>query len=83
MEVRDFDEFEELVEHHGSNWDDDIILYKGYDWEDYGRQMFEDCCCAEQIPESLQDFFDFERYGEYCGADYVEEYSEGLIEIIR
>ena len=83
LEVRDFDDFERLVDRHGSNWNDDIILYKGYDWEDYGRQMFEDCCCGEQIPDSLQDFFDFERYGEYCGADYVEEYSEGLIEIIR
>ena len=83
LEVRDYDDFEDLVDSHGSNWDMDINLYENFDWEDYGREMFESCGYDREIPDSLQDFFDFEAYGKYCGEDCVEEYSDGLIEIIR
>ena len=34
------------------------------------------------VPEPLEDFIDFEAYGKYIG-EYVEEYSGGLIEILR
>lgn len=40
-----------------------------------------DCCCY-QMEEHLQDFFDFEAYGRYMG-DCAEEYSDGIIEILR
>ena len=80
LEVRSFEEFEENVRNHGDRWDDDIRLYKGYSWEDYGKEMF-DCCCY-QMEEHLQDFFDFEAYGRYMG-DCAEEYSDGIIEILR
>lgn len=81
LEVRSFDDFEELVSSHGSRWNDDINLYKGYDWEDYGREMFLSCGYEREIPEHLQDFFDFEAYGKNLGDYAVQEYSEGLIEI--
>ena len=80
LEVRSLGEFEENVRNHGERWDDDIHLYKGYSWEDYGKEMF-DCCCY-QMEEHLQDFFDFEAYGRYMG-DCAEEYSDGIIEILR
>ena len=80
LEVRSFGEFEENVRNHGDRWDDDIRLYKGYSWEDYGKEMFDCCCC--QMEEHLQDFFDFEAYGRYMG-DCAEEYSDGIIEILR
>ena len=80
LEVRSFEEFEENVRNHGDRWDDDIRLYKGYSWEDYGKEMF-DCCC-NQMEEHLLDFFDFEAYGRYMG-DCAEEYSDGIIEILR
>lgn len=80
LEVRSFGDFEENVRSHGEHWDDDIYLYQGYDWYDYGKEMF-DCCCY-QFEEHLQDFFDFEAYGKYIG-DRTEEYSGGLIEIYR
>ena len=80
LEVRSLGEFEENVRNHGDRWDDDIRLYKGYSWEDYGKEMF-DCCCY-QMEEHLQDFFDFEAYGKYMG-DCAEEYSDGIIEILR
>lgn len=80
LEIRSFTEFENAVKQHGENWDEDIYLYKGYDWDDFGREVFNNQCY--QIEEHLLDFFDFEAYGRYMG-DYAEEYSDGIIEISR
>ena len=80
LEVRGFDEFERLVNSYGSRWSDDINIYRNFDWDDYGREMFE--ACGYEVPEPLEDFIDFEAYGKYTG-EYVEEYSGGLIEILR
>jgi len=81
LEVRSFSDFKELVDSHGNNWDDDIHLYPNCDWSDYGREMFD--CYGYNIEERLLDFFDFEAYGKYCGDYYCEEYSGGIIEIVR
>ena len=80
LEVRCYDDFEEKVKLHGEHWDDDINLWSGYSWEDYGKEIVE--CCGYKIPESLEDFIDYERYGKYCGDYNVQEYSDGLIEIL-
>ena len=80
LDVRSYDDFEELVESKGYYWDDDIRIYNGFDWEDYGKEMFD--CCAPKIDEHLLDFFDFEAYGRYVGSDYAEEYDGGIIEIV-
>lgn len=82
LEVRDYDEFKKLVNNHGSRWADDISIYKDYDWEDYGREMFE--LMGYEVDASLLDYFDFKEYGESFRYDGdIEEYSEGLIEIRR
>jgi len=81
IEVESFSNFCDLVKNHGNKWNDDVYIYKGYSWEDYGKEMF-DACCYE-IDNSLLDFFDFERYGEYIGGDFAREYSNGIIEINR
>ena len=81
LEVRNFDDFKELVNDNGSCWNDDIHYYKGYDWSDYGREMFD--CCGYQIPEQIENFIDFEAYGKYIGDYYAEEISTGIIEIVR
>lgn len=81
LEVRDFDDFMQLVDDRGPRWGDDINLYRNFSWEDYGREMFN--ACGNQIEESLEYFFDFEAYGRYIGSDYCEEYSGGIIEIVR
>ena len=83
LEVRSFDDFERLVSSHGSRWDDDIYLYQGYDWEDYGREIFLSCGYDREIPDHLQDYFDFDAYGKSMRYDGIEEYSNGLIEILR
>ena len=81
LEVRNFDDSKQLVNSNGSRWDDDIHYYKGYDWSDYGREMFD--CCGFQIPEQIENFIDFEAYGKYIGDYYAEEISTGIIEIVR
>ena len=67
------------METHGKNWNDDIYLYQGYDWEDYGKELFESC--ARKIDDDLIDFFDFEAYGKSFGMNCAEKYSGGIIEI--
>lgn len=81
LEIYSFSDFENLVEQYDDRWDDNIHLYKDMDWEDYGRQYFDECCY--QIPDNIIDFIDFERYGEYIGGDCAYECSEGIIEIFR
>ena len=78
LEVRCMSDFEELIQKHGDEWILYVHMYKGFDWYDYGKQAFDDACY--NLPEHLEDFFDFEEYGKYIG-DHVDEYSDGLIEI--
>ena len=81
LEVRCYDDFEEKVKSRGDRWDDDINIYDGYSWEDFGREMFAVNGYDSSVPESIQDFIDFEAYGKYLGDYTVQEYSNGLIEI--
>ena len=79
LDLRRFSDFEARVNQYGCNWTDDIYLYKGFDWADYGKDYFDNCCY--ELPSNLEDFLDFEAYGQYIGSDYAEEYSNGIIEI--
>lgn len=81
LEVLGYNDFKELVDRYGNRWNDDINIYRGFDWEDYGREMFD--LMGYQIPESILDYFDFKAYGESFQYDNIHEYSEGLIEISR
>ena len=81
LEVRNYSDFEELVNKKGENWDDDIRIMQGYSWDDYGREVFENY--GYKIDDNIDNFFDFAGYGEYMAEGYVEEYSDGLIEIIE
>ena len=69
LEVRDFGDFEEKVNSHGDRWDDDINLWSDYSWEDYGREMLD--CCGYNIPSELEDYTDYERYGESFKYDGI------------
>ena len=81
LEIRTFDDFTNLVQDYGNNWDHIISYYKGYDWEDYGREIFE--CNEYKIPEIIEQFIDFEAFGKYIGEYYAEETTYGIIETIR
>ena len=80
LEVRSFHEFAERVERLGDNWNDDIYVYENYDWEDYGRELFENS--DRHLDDDLIDYFDFEEYGRSTGLSCAEEYSGGIIEIL-
>ena len=80
LEVNSLDEFMALVDERGSHWDDDINLYSGFDWADYGQEMFDNC--ENKISDSLRQFIDFEAYGKHMGDYYCHEYNGGIIEII-
>ena len=81
LDVMSYEDFKRLVDNYGHRWCDDINIYKGFDWEDYGREMFD--LMGYEIPESILDYFDFEAYGESFRYDNVYEYTDGLIEILR
>lgn len=80
-EVRGWDDFKHMVDSRGANWVDYIYIYPGYDWYDLGREMFE-----QNYPELLEhdiidNYFDFEAYGESFQYDTFERYSNGIISI--
>lgn len=80
LEVRNYDEFRERVDERGDSWDDDINIYEGYSWDDYGREMINSC--GYNIPPELEYYIDYDSYGRNLKDDgEVEEYSGGLIEI--
>lgn len=78
LECRSYSEFENLVDSHGSRWDQDIYLYRGYDWYDLGFEFLHEC---NEIPDYLDNYIDYKRYGEELKYDGFEEYSNGIIEI--
>ena len=83
LQVRNFDDFVNLVNKYGDRWDDGINVYEGYDWSDYGMEMFNAMGYDLGNADFLEDFIDFDGLGHYFGEDAVEEYDGGLIEIIR
>ncbi len=78
LEVRTWDEFKTRVNSYGSNWCNDIYLYKNTDWYDLGYNLMHDCYT---IPDYLDNYIDYKRYGEDLQNYGYEEYSEGIIEI--
>lgn len=81
LTIRTWSDFEDLVSSKGYRWDDDIIFYENYDWSDYGKNYYDNCCY--NIPTEIENFIDFEAYGQYIGSGYAEETENGIMEIIR
>lgn len=78
LEVMDWRDWCNLVKTHGTHWDGDIILYGGYDWYDLGYALLHECY---QIPEYLDYYIDYERYGETLSYEGFYDCSDGIIEI--
>ena len=76
LEVESFSEFERRVEDSGDRWDDDIYIYEDYSWYDLGYYYLHDC---HQIPDFLDNYIDYERYGEEYKYSGYSEYSNGII----
>ncbi len=78
-EIEDYDTFERRVDAYGSDWDDDIYLWKDYDWYDLGYELIHEC--NDKIPDWLDNYIDYKRYGEELSYDGFHEYTNGIIEI--
>ena len=48
------------------------------DWYDLGYELLHDCY---EIPESLESYIDYEKFGEEVGYDGYAEYSDGIIAV--
>jgi hypothetical protein len=80
-EVRSWDDFKHLVDSHGSNWDDYVHIWSGFDWDDLGREMFEMYYPELMKYDVIDNYFDFREYGESFKYDTFETFSGGIIEI--
>ena len=78
LDVMNYDDFKWLVDNHGRRWWNYINM--GFDWEYYGREMFD--VMGYAILESILDRFDFKAYCESFKYYNIYEYSDGLIEIL-
>ncbi len=81
-EVRSYDEWEKRVNEYEEDWDDGVYLYPDFDWYDLGYHFIHEVNCVE-IPECLESYIDYKRYGEQFSFDGFSEYNNGIIEIGR
>ena len=80
VEVRSLDDFANLVDSKWRNWDEDINLYEGFTWCDYGRMVYKNY--GYKIPTEIENCIDFEKFGKsFEGAYSAYEYSNGIIEV--
>lgn len=81
-DVLDFEDWWKLVDEKEEDWDDGIYLYPNYSWYDLGYYFLHevDCC---QVPDYLDKYIDYERYGEELRYDHFYEYENGIVEIRR
>ena len=79
IEVCSFNQFVELVEEREDDWDEDIYLYEGYNWYDFGEMICENC--GYQVPDALEPHIDYASFGETFKYNAnVCECSNGIIE---
>lgn len=82
MEVSDWSEFKRLVDENGSNWADEIYIYPDYDWDDLGREVFEQIYPELMEYDVIDNYFDFAEYGESLQYEgNYERFSKGIIEL--
>lgn len=77
-EIEGYDSWESKVEDKEDRWDDDIYLYHNYDWYDLGYNLLHE---FHDIPDYLDNYIDYESYGEELRFDGFHECSLGIIEI--
>ncbi len=79
IDVMGADSFLDRVRDKGLNWDDDIYLYPDSTWYDLGYQFLHDSY-GDRL-DAIDNYIDYERYGEELKYDGFHEYSDGIIEI--
>ena len=79
IDVMGADSFLDRVRDYGENWDDDIYLYPDSTWHDLGYQFLHDTY-GDKL-DFIDNYIDYERYGEELKYDGFHEYDGGIIEI--
>ena len=79
--MRSFDEWADLVERYGENWDDDIIFYKGQDMYDVAYNLVNECYDLEKMLGNLASYFDYNAFARDLSFDGYSETERGVIEI--
>lgn len=78
LEIESFEEFKRRVNENGDDWDENIYLYRNQSWYDLGYDLLHECY---EIPEYIDNYVDYQRFGEELAFDGYQEYSNGIIEI--
>lgn len=81
-DIEGYHYWQERVERDGDSWDEGIYLYPNMDWYDLGYYILHEVDCLE-IPEFLENYIDYKRYGEELSYDGFHEYDGGIVEIRR
>lgn len=81
-EVMGYRDWSRKVEEYEDSWDDDMYLYPDFDWYDLGYYFIHDVDCVN-IPDFLENFIDYKKYGEELSFEGFHEYSNGIVEIRR
>lgn len=79
VEIMGLDSFFSLVRDKGHRWDEDIYLYPESDWYDLGYQFLHDSY-GDKL-DFIDNYIDYQRYGEELRFDGFHEYDGGIIEI--
>ena len=79
IDVEGADSFFSRVRDKGHRWDDDIYIYPGSTWYDLGYQFLHDSY-GDRL-DFIDNYIDYERYGEELRFDGFHEYDGGIIEI--
>ncbi len=81
-EIEGFTAWEDRVNGYEEDWDEEIYLYPDFGWYDLGYYFLHEVNCVP-IPDSLDNYIDYKRYGEELHYDGFYEYNNGIIEIRR
>ena len=79
IDVMGADSFFDRVRDKGNRWDEDIYLYPDSSWYDLGYQFLHDSY-GDKL-DCIDNYIDYERYGEELKYDGFHEYDGGIIEI--
>lgn len=81
-EIEGYHSWVNKVEEDEEDWDDGMYLYPDFDWYDLGYHFLHEVDCVN-IPEFLDNFIDYAKYGEEFSYNGFHEYSNGIVEIRR
>lgn len=81
-DIEGYSYWKRIVNDYEESWDDDIYLYPGFNWYDLGYYFLHEVDCVK-VPDYLDDYIDYEKYGEQFSYDGFHEYGGGIVEIRR